>query len=113
MTPDTSYFLPMYLSCYRAAHYLQSRPDWDGKILVVSGGSQGGQQAIMIAGLFPHFTAVLAIRPAGGDMRTPDAGRTGWPMWYDWTQNKDPKKSATPVNISIPPTSPPTSTAPH
>ena len=91
--PDTSYFLPMYLSCYRAAQYLQSRPDWDGKTLVVSGGSQGGQQAIMIAGLFPHFTAVLAIRPAGGDMRAPDAGRApGWPMWYDWTQNKDPEK---------------------
>jgi cephalosporin-C deacetylase len=90
---DTSYFLPMYLSCYRAAEYLQSRPDWDGKILVVSGGSQGGQQAIMIAGLFPHFSAALAIRPAGGDMRAPDAGRApGWPMWYDWTENKDPEK---------------------
>jgi cephalosporin-C deacetylase len=91
--PNTSYFLPMYLSCYRAAQYLQSRPDWDGKTLVVSGGSQGGQQSIMIAGLYPHFTAVLAIRPAGGDMRAPDAGRApGWPMWYDWTQNKDPEK---------------------
>jgi cephalosporin-C deacetylase len=91
--PDTSYFLPMYLSCYRAAQYLQSRPDWDGKTLVVSGGSQGGQQSIMIAGLYPHFTAVLAVRPAGGDMRAPDAGRApGWPMWYDWTQNKDPEK---------------------
>lgn len=90
---DTSYFLPMYLSCYQAAKYLQSRSDWDGKTLVVSGGSQGGQQAIMIAGLYPHFTAVLAIRPAGGDMRAPDAGRApGWPMWYDWTQNKDPER---------------------
>ena len=90
---DTSYFLPMYLSCLQAAKYLQSRPDWDGKTLVVSGGSQGGQQAIMIAGLYPQFTAVLAIRPAGGDMRAPDASRApGWPMWYDWTENKDPEK---------------------
>jgi cephalosporin-C deacetylase-like acetyl esterase len=90
---ETSYFLPMYLSCYRAAKYLESRPDWDGKTLIVSGGSQGGQQAIMIAGLYPHFTAALAIRPAGGDMRAPEAGRApGWPMWYDWAQDKDPEK---------------------
>ncbi|MGD0769629.1 MAG: acetylxylan esterase [Tepidisphaeraceae bacterium] len=90
---DKSYFLPMYLSCYQAAEYLQSRPDWDGKTLVVSGGSQGGQQAIMIAGLYPHFTAVLAIRPSGGDMRAPESGRApGWPMWYDWTEGKDPEK---------------------
>lgn len=90
---DTSYFLQMYLACYRAAQYLQSRPDWDGQTLVVSGGSQGGQQAIMIAGLYPHFTAVLAIRPTGGDMRAPESGRApGWPMWYDSAQGKDPEK---------------------
>jgi cephalosporin-C deacetylase-like acetyl esterase len=90
---ETSYFLPMYLSCLRAAEYLRSRDDWDGKTLVVSGGSQGGQQAIMIAGLYPHFSAVLAIRPAGGDMLAPEVGRApGWPMWYDWTEGKDAQK---------------------
>ena len=46
----------------------------------------------MIAGLYPHFTAVLAIRPAAGDMRAPTPAPAGWPMWYDWTQNKDPEK---------------------
>jgi hypothetical protein len=43
---DTSYFLRMYLGCYRAVEYLASRPDWDGKTLVVMGTSQGGQQSI-------------------------------------------------------------------
>ena len=38
---ETSYFLRMYLSCYRAAEYLSQREDWDGKTLVVMGGSQG------------------------------------------------------------------------
>ncbi len=111
--PDTSYFLPMYLSCYRAAQYLQSRPDWDGKTLVVSGGSQGGQQSIMIAGLYPHFTAVLAIRPAGGDMRAPTpAAPPAGPCGTTGRKTKTPRKSATLANTSTPPTSPPTSPAP-
>jgi cephalosporin-C deacetylase len=47
----------------------------------------------MIAGLYPHFTAALAMQPAGGDMRAPEAGRApGWPLWYDWTENKDAEK---------------------
>src|SRR5688500_10468670 len=49
--PDQSYYLRMYLSCVRAAEYLKSRPDWDGKTLVVMGTSQGGQQALAAAGL--------------------------------------------------------------
>ena len=43
---ETSYFLRMYLSCYRAVEYLKTRPDWDGKTLVVMGDSQGGQTDI-------------------------------------------------------------------
>ena len=60
---DTSYFLRMYLSCYQAAQYLTQRPDWDGKTLVVSGTSQGGQQSLMLAGLHPKITAALALVP--------------------------------------------------
>jgi cephalosporin-C deacetylase len=91
---DTSYFLRMYLSCYRAVDYLAQRPDWDGKTLVVMGDSQGGQQTLMIAGLHPKkITAALALVPAGADMLGPDAGRKGgWPQWYDFTAGKDPQK---------------------
>src|SRR5690606_7418685 len=39
---NESYFLRMYLSCYRAAQYLTERPDWNGETLVVMGTSQGG-----------------------------------------------------------------------
>ena len=91
---DTSYFLRMYLSCYRAVEYLTQRQDWDGKTLVVMGGSQGGMQALMTAGLHPNkITAALAIVPAGCDMLGPEVGRKGgWPQWYSNTQGKDSER---------------------
>jgi len=90
---ETSYFLRMYLGDYRAAQYLAERPDWDGRTLVVMGGSQGGQQTLVTAGLHPKITAALAEVPAGCDMLGPDVGRTpGWPMWYWQTNGKDPQK---------------------
>jgi len=91
---NTSYFLRMYLSCYRAVDYLTRRPDWDGRTLVVMGDSQGGQQTLMIAGLHPKkITAALALVPAGCDMLGPEVGRKGgWPQWYDQTAGKDAQK---------------------
>jgi cephalosporin-C deacetylase-like acetyl esterase len=91
---ETSYFLRMYLACYRAAEYLAKRPDWDGRTLVVMGSSQGGQQTLVTAGLSPRITAALAEVPAGCDMLGPDVGRApGWPQWIWNTEgNKDPKK---------------------
>ena len=80
----------MYLSCYRCAEYLANHPEWDGKTLVVMGGSQGGQQSLVTAGLHPAVTAALAIVPAGCDMLGPDIGRRGgWPQWYSITDGKD------------------------
>ncbi|MBC8101550.1 MAG: acetylxylan esterase [Cytophagales bacterium] len=90
---ETSYFLRMYLSCYRAADYLASRSDWDGKTLVVIGGSQGGLQSMMIGGLHPKVSAVLANIPAGCDQTGPMVGRQpGWPMWYYQVKDKDAAK---------------------
>ncbi|MGH7989941.1 MAG: acetylxylan esterase [Limisphaerales bacterium] len=91
---DTSYYLRMYLSCYRAVEYLKTRRDWNGKTLVVMGDSQGGQQTIMIAGLHPkNITAALALVPANGDTLAPKIGRApGWPQWYFNTAGKNPKK---------------------
>lgn len=90
---ETSYFLRMYLSCYRGAQYLAERPDWDGRTLAVTGGSQGGLQSIVTAALHPKITAVLACVPAGCDLNGPDAGRLpGWPMWYWKTKDKNEAK---------------------
>jgi cephalosporin-C deacetylase len=80
---EKNYFLRMYLSCYRAADFLANHPDWDGRVLVVSGGSQGGQQSIVTAALHPKITALMANVPAGCDVTGPVAGRAfGFPYWY-------------------------------
>ncbi len=79
---ETSYFLGMALRCYRAIDYLKTRPDWDGKTLVVEGTSQGGLQSLMMGALNPAVTAVIVNVPAGNDTTGPLAGRAApWPYW--------------------------------
>ena len=79
---DESYFLPMYLGDYRAAEYLASRPDWDGRTLVVMGTSMGGQQGFAVAGLDSRVTALIANVPAGCDLLGPLRGRAApYPNW--------------------------------
>jgi len=90
---ETSYFLRMYLSCYRGAQYLAERAEWDGRTLVVTGGSQGGLQSLVTAAMHPKISAVLACVPAGCDLNGPEAGRLpGWPMWYWNTKGKEEAK---------------------
>jgi cephalosporin-C deacetylase-like acetyl esterase len=77
---DKSYFVQMYLADYRAVDYIASRPDWDGKTLVVMGGSMGGQQSLCVAGLHPKITHVLVTEPAGCDTNADHHGRQeGYP----------------------------------
>src|SRR5439155_7796869 len=79
---DESYFLPMYLGDYRAAEYLASRADWNGKTLVVMGTSMGGQQGFAVAGLDTLVTALIAHVPAGCDWLGPLHGRAApYPNW--------------------------------
>jgi cephalosporin-C deacetylase-like acetyl esterase len=72
----------MYLGDYRAAEYLASRADWDGKTLVVMGTSMGGQQGFAVAGLDPRVTALIAHVPAGCDLLGPLHGRA--PPYPNW-----------------------------
>ena len=80
---EKSYFLNMYLRDSRALDYLLTRPDWDGKTLVLTGGSMGGQQSLMLAGLRPEkISAVLVCVPAGADTNGDLHGRkAGYPNW--------------------------------
>jgi cephalosporin-C deacetylase len=79
---DRNYFLYMYLGAIRAVDYLASRPDWDGKTLVVYGTSMGGQQSLCAAGLHPRVTAMVINVPAGADANGTAHGRkTGYPFW--------------------------------
>ena len=79
---DKNYFLYMYLADVRAVDYLASRPDWDGKTLVVMGTSMGGQQSLCAAGLNPKVTHMLINVPAGADANGNAHGRKiGYPFW--------------------------------
>lgn len=79
---ETSYFLRMLLGDHRAVEYLASRPDWDGKTLVIIGTSQGGIQSFFTAAFFPKASAVIVEVPAGCDPGANAAGRAfGWPYW--------------------------------
>lgn len=89
---ETSYFLPMFLACRRAVDYLTQRPDWDKQTMLVHGGSQGGYQALVTAGLHPAVTAAAANVPAGCDHGGLSAGRSpGWPNWAA-SQGRDKEK---------------------
>jgi cephalosporin-C deacetylase-like acetyl esterase len=80
---EKSYFLNMYLRDSRALDYLMTRSDWDGKTIVLTGGSMGGQQSLMLAGLRPEkISAVLVCVPAGADSNGDLHGRkAGYPNW--------------------------------
>lgn len=94
---EKSYFLRMLLGCVRAAEYLASRPDWDGRTLIVTGASQGGLQSLATAALFPKVTGLMVNVPAGCDVYGPKstpARAFGWPYWLsNWgPKDRDPAK---------------------
>jgi cephalosporin-C deacetylase-like acetyl esterase len=95
---ETSYFLNMYLRDVRAIDYIASRPDWDGKTIVVLGTSMGAHQSFVAAGLSPKVTAVIANEPSGTDSNGSLAGRKiGYP---DWASN-DPKTLQTGLYFDV------------
>jgi cephalosporin-C deacetylase len=91
---EKSYFLNMYLRDSRVLDYLLTRPDWDGKTIVLTGGSMGGQQSLVLAGLRPEkISAVLVCVPAGADSNGDLHGRkAGYPNWP--SDNPDVMKTA-------------------
>lgn len=100
---ERCYFLDMYLRDTRAIDYIMSRPDWDGKTIVLVGTSMGGQQSLVTAALNPgRVTAVIVNEPAGADTNGDLHGRkAGYPYW----DSSDPEVMKTslyfdPVNFA-------------
>lgn len=91
---EKSYFLEMYLRDSRVLDYLLTRSDWDGKTLVLMGGSMGGQQSLALAGLRPEkVSAVLVCVPAGADTNADlHSRKAGYPNWP--SDNPDVMKTA-------------------
>lgn len=88
---EKSYFVQMYLRDYRGVDFLTHQPDWDGKVLVVTGTSMGGQQSLCVAGLHPKVTHVIVNEPAGCDLNASLHGRQ---MGYPNFPANDPKTMA-------------------
>ena len=77
---DTYYFLGMYLRVLRALDFLTAQPEWDGRTLIIEGGSQGGAQSIAGAALDHRVTFITAMNAAMSDHTGMVVGRiAGWP----------------------------------
>ena len=71
----TYYYRQVFLGMVRAIDYMTSRPDWNHKAVISSGGSQGGGLALIAAALDSRVTAVVSIAPALGEHTGPLYGR--------------------------------------
>ena len=65
---EKNYFVGIYLRIMRALDYVKSLPEWDGKNLIVFGGSQGGAQALAAAGLDRQVSLCVANVPSQCDL---------------------------------------------
>ena len=60
---DNYYMKRVYLACVRSIDLLTSLPEWDGKNVIVQGGSQGGALSLITTGLDSRVTACVANHP--------------------------------------------------
>ncbi|MDO5581245.1 MAG: acetylxylan esterase [Planctomycetia bacterium] len=91
--PETAYFNGMMLRLIRALEFIKSQPEWNGKDLVVTGGSQGGFQCISAAGLDPDVSLCRASVAWCLDLSGPSKMKRlpGWrPEWTEALGYYDP-----------------------
>lgn len=87
---ENYYMKRVYLACVRSIDLLTSLAEWDGKNVIVQGGSQGGALALITAGLDMRVTACVANHPALSDMAGYKAGRAGgYPHLFNKTVDMD------------------------
>ncbi|WP_025761363.1 acetylxylan esterase [Dyadobacter tibetensis] len=80
---DRFYYKRVYLGCIRANDFLTGLPQYDGKNLAVTGGSQGGALSIITAGLDTRVKWLGAFYPALSDVTGYLHGRAGgWPHYF-------------------------------
>ena len=79
--PETCYYLGMILRDVRAAQWAKTLPEWDGRKMLVYGGSQGGAQSLWTMALEPAITDAEVFIPWMCDWRGKAfGGRSG----TDW-----------------------------
>ena len=74
------YMKHVYLGLVRCIDILTQLPEWDGKNVIMQGGSQGGALALIGTALDPRVTLCVANHPALSDMAAGSADLTsGYP----------------------------------
>jgi cephalosporin-C deacetylase-like acetyl esterase len=88
-----SYYRPVILGCLRCNDYLTGRPDFNGKDLAVTGGSQGGALTLITSGLDPRVTLAAPNVAAMCDHSGMAHGRvSGWPHWLTRVKGEEADK---------------------
>ena len=93
---ESYYMKHVYLAVVRCLDLLTELPEWDGRNLVIQGGSQGGALSIVGAALHDRVTQCIVNHPALSDMAAYSAGRTGgWPHFNRMEGMLTPEKIRT------------------
>ena len=87
---ESFYYRSVYAGCSRCIDFLCSLPEWDGKNVGVTGGSQGGALTIVTAALNPKVTFCAPFYPALCDLTGFCHGRAGgWPKYFQKGKEAD------------------------
>lgn len=96
---DKAYFKRVFLGCVRAVDYIFSMKEFDGKNIVVQGGSQGGALSIVTAALDKRITGLAVYYPGLCDLTGYYNGRAGgWPHMF---KNADENAAITRKKIEV------------
>ena len=86
----SSYYHRVVCGAVRSVDFICSLPEYDGKTLVVSGGSQGGALSIITAALDPRVTYLTVAHPAMCDHhRSLENSAPGWPQYFLGEEHPD------------------------
>ena len=81
--PGSFYYRSVYAGCVRCVDFLCTLPQWDGRNVGVTGGSQGGALTVVSAALSDKVTFAAAFYPALCDVCGFLYGRAGgWPKYF-------------------------------
>lgn len=90
---NKSYYRDVILGCVRCLDYLTGRPDYNGKDLAVTGGSQGGALTLITSGLDPRVTLAAPNVAAMCDHSGVAHDRvSGWPHWAPRLKDKEARE---------------------
>ena len=86
---DKYFYRNVWLAINRAVDHVASLEEFNGKNMAVTGGSQGGGTALVLAYLNKNITCAVANAPAFCDLKAWKAGRqSGWPKLHDKLNGK-------------------------